>query len=666
MHIRKHIVASLGLVALLAAMVLVAAAPALAAAPDLIVKSVIVKTLSAVPGGGITVRCTVKNVGAASAGKSTLRFYLSKDTKKSAGDVRLAASRAVGILGRGKSSTGTTKAKVPSACAPGLYYVIAVADDLKRVKESRESNNTLRAGTKFVVMDAPFVSASAVPFGTSAIDLSWSTNGLTPAICNIYRSATGGSLGTLLTSTTGTATSYRDEGLAPGSVFYYTVESVNSLAASAQSPQVTATTAAVPTFPAPLSGLKAALVGSTVHLSWDDYSGATQYELYRSYIPEIRAGSGYSMTNHYGAIVTSVDDLIAGNGRYIYSVIVYNADASLSASGSVTVDVPAGTLPGVESPILDFWAVNVDVSVVHIYWWAAPGATAHHVYTAPDPGGGVTPPITPKQGAGTAPLSFPIHEIRPGYFGMDIPLSSLSAGYTFVAVEAVKGAYAADSGSIDVLRRAPAPVGVTGVTTSVRNPTKVKVSWNASPGAGSYNVYKLTGPADAIGLANKVGTTTGTSLTVASGLSPSTSYYFRVTAIAGGAGGGAESGQSDYAVAKTFSDTPPTLPNGAPFFMSQAVLTWIGSNDGTTFKIYGGAALLPSAIDPDHLVAQTTLDPITGKSPWIQIVGAPAAAYTAFVLSGGSAFVWGCYEITEVYPDGTESARSTILPFTIL
>jgi len=666
MLIRKRIFASLGLFLPLATLLLIGASPALAAAPDLIVKSAINKTISAVPGGGITVVCTVKNIGTASAGKSAVRFYLSKDTKKSAGDVRLVGSRAVGTLGRGKSSLGTINAKVPASCAPDLYYVIAVADDLKRVRESRETNNTLKASAKFVVMAAPFVSAGADAFGTSKIDLSWSTHGLTPAICNIYRSPASGTLGPLLTSTTGSATSYRDGSLAPGTVFYYTIESVNSVGANVRSPQITATTGAVPTFPAPLSGLTATLVGSTVHLSWDDYSGATQYELYRSYIPEILAGSGYSMTDHAGAWVNSVDDLIAGNGRYIYSVGVYNAGASLGAWGSVTVDVPAGTLPGVESPIIDFWAANPDASVYHIYWWAAPGATAHHVYTAPDPGGGLTPPITPKQGASTAALSFPIYQVRPGYYGMDIPLSSLSAGYSFVAVEAVKGAYAADSGSFAILKRAPAPVGVTGVSTSVRNPTKVKVSWNASPGAGSYKVYQLAGPADAISPANKVGTTTGTSLTVASGLSPSTSYYFRVTAIAGGSGGGAESEPSDYAAAKTFSATAPLTVAGTPFVMTQALLTWIGHNDGTTFKIYGGASINPLDIDPNHLVAQTTLDPLTGKSPWTQVVGAPAGAYAIFVSTMGVTIVWGYYEVTEVYPDGTESAHSVFLPFAFM
>jgi hypothetical protein len=666
MRIRKRVFASLGLSFSLAAVLLVAAAPALAGLPDLIVKSAIVKTISAVPGGGITVVSTVKNIGTASAGKSTVRFYLSKDTKKSAGDVRLAGSRLVGILGRGKSSTGTTKAKVPLACAPGLYYVIAVADDLKRVRESHETNNTLKAGTKFVVMAAPFVSAGADAFGTSRIDLNWSTHGLTPAICNIYRSPTSGPLGTLLTSTSGSATSYSDGGLTPGAVFYYTIESVSSGAVSVKSPQITATTHAVPTFPAPLSGLKATRVGNTVTISWDDYSGATQYELYRSYIPEILAGSGYSMTDHAGAWVNSVDDVIAGNGRYVYAVIVYNAAATLSAYDTVAIDVPAGALPGVERPIIDFWAATTDVTVAHVYWWAAPGATAHHVYAAPDPGGSVVPPITPKQGASTAPLAFPIYQVRPGYFGMDIPLSSLPAGYSFVAVEAVKGSYAADSGWVTILKHAPAPVGVTGVRTNVRNPTKLIVSWDAAAGAGSYKVYQLATQTEAIGPANRIDTTTGTSLTVSSGLSPDTKYYYRVTAIAGGAGGGAESGPSDYAAAKTFSATAPLTVGGVPFVMTRALLTWIGHNDGTTFKIYGGASIIPFDINPNHLVAQTTLDPLTGKSAWTQVVVAPADAYAIFVSSMGIAVVWGYYEVTEVYPDGTESAHSVFLPFVFM
>jgi hypothetical protein len=51
MRIRKRVLASLGLFLPLAAALPVAAARALAALPDLIVKSAIVKTISAVPGG---------------------------------------------------------------------------------------------------------------------------------------------------------------------------------------------------------------------------------------------------------------------------------------------------------------------------------------------------------------------------------------------------------------------------------------------------------------------------------------------------------------------------------------------------------------------------------------------------------------------------------------
>jgi formylglycine-generating enzyme required for sulfatase activity len=142
---------------IICALVLMAAAPAHAAAPDLIVKSVIVTTANVAPGGSVRVESTVKNTGTAPAGKSTVRFYLSKNGVKNAEDVCLKTWWAVPALGRGKASKAAIFLKVPAACEPGSYYVIAAVDDLKKVRESREKNNTRKTvnQTSVVIPGAP-------------------------------------------------------------------------------------------------------------------------------------------------------------------------------------------------------------------------------------------------------------------------------------------------------------------------------------------------------------------------------------------------------------------------------------------------------------------------------------------------------------------------------
>ena len=278
----------------------------------------------------------------------------------------------------------------------------------------------------------------------------------------------------------------------------------------------------------------------------------------------------------------------------------------------------------------------------------------------------VTPPITPKQGGTGAALdaggsAIPIYQVSPGYFRMDVPLNLLPSGYTWFAVEAVKGTYAADSGSIGIPGSAPAPVGVSSVRTSPRNPTTIDVSWGAVSGRSvNYKVYRLTSPTDPLSSGTLLGSTTATTYRD-TGLAQATTYYYRVTVLAGGI----ESAPSDCASGKTFNAAAPVTYLAVPVILvpGQSLLAWAGHNAGTTFNVYGGGALLPNAIDSGNLVLATTLDPITGESAWQHTVSAPTEAYAAFLLSFGLTPVYGHYWITEVYPDGTESNKSEFIMF---
>ncbi len=566
-----------------------------------------------------------------------------------------------------------------SGVANGAGYAVTVARHASSPTQycgiSNGTGTVAGANITNVTVTCPVsVHATAVALGQNHVDLTWGSIGIAPLTYSVYRSTVPGSRGTLITETAGRTTTFRDSGLRPNTALYYTVEAVSAAGAAYQSAQVTATTAATPSFPAsgtppPVTGLIATRVGNTVTLSWDAYTGAAFYEVYRTVDHQFPLGSQFTMTSLAGAFTTSVSDTIAGNGLYSYSVGLYNAATTMAAWATVSIDVPAGTLPGIERPIFDFFSCVLDSSVLHVYWYGAPGAEAHHVYAAPWVGGSPPTAITPSQGGTTAALDATtptaIYVAGPGYYGLDIPLDMLSLGDNAIAVEAVKGTYrSVGGGGNGFPRRAAAPVGVTGVTASTLNPTTVDVSWTAVTGAGSYKVYGLLSPTDAISPATLLGTTSGTSYR-STGRTPNTRYYFRVTAIAGGPGGGAESAASDYALAKTLSSAAPIplLPIFIPS-TGQADLLWIGGNAyRTTYKIYGGASLIPTSIDQNNLVAQTTIDVSTGASTWTQWVGAPAAAYAAQVLSMGVLTVYGHYWIEEVYPDGTASARAEFVPF---
>jgi hypothetical protein len=115
--------------------------------PDLVEKAVSNPPASAVRGTSFSVRDKIQNIGTASAGSSTTRYYLSVDTLRNTGDKLLTGSRAVPGLASGATSTGTTSVAIPSTTPLGTYYLLVCADDMKGVVESKEKNNCKASGT---------------------------------------------------------------------------------------------------------------------------------------------------------------------------------------------------------------------------------------------------------------------------------------------------------------------------------------------------------------------------------------------------------------------------------------------------------------------------------------------------------------------------------------
>jgi hypothetical protein len=95
---------------------------------------------TAAPGASFTGSDTVKNQGAAAAGASTTRFYLSADRFKDAADTQMSATRSVAGLAAGATSSGNVTLAIPSTIAAGAYYLLACANDLNAV--SRLSRRT--------------------------------------------------------------------------------------------------------------------------------------------------------------------------------------------------------------------------------------------------------------------------------------------------------------------------------------------------------------------------------------------------------------------------------------------------------------------------------------------------------------------------------------------
>ena len=129
------------------ATVLSAAAVQAAPLPDLVEVSVTNPPTAVGAGTGFTIADKVKNRGGARARSSATGYYLSLDSTRSAGDIRL-GRRSVPELRIDHASSGQRAVTVPTDTPLQRYFVLACADDRKVVKEGKEGNNCRSSGTR--------------------------------------------------------------------------------------------------------------------------------------------------------------------------------------------------------------------------------------------------------------------------------------------------------------------------------------------------------------------------------------------------------------------------------------------------------------------------------------------------------------------------------------
>ncbi len=139
------------------------------------------------------------------------------------------------------------------------------------------------------------------------------------------------------------------------------------------------------------------------------------------------------------------------------------------------------------------------------------------------------------------------------------------------------------AGSITVTSSQP-PAAPTGLTASAGS-GKISLSWTASSGASSYNVYRGTtaGGESATPLATNVTTTTYADTTAAAG----TKYYYKVAAV-NTSGTSSLSNEASAAI----PPSPPPAPTGliATKGNKQVSLKWIASTGATSYNVYRGTS----------------------------------------------------------------------------
>ena len=110
--------------------------------PDLESANESFSTTSICPGGSFQLNYDVENNGDASAGSSTVKYYLSSDNSYS-GDDQLLGSTTVNSIGSGNDISKTKTLNIPSGTSNGSWYVLIVVDADNNVDEGNngEGNN---------------------------------------------------------------------------------------------------------------------------------------------------------------------------------------------------------------------------------------------------------------------------------------------------------------------------------------------------------------------------------------------------------------------------------------------------------------------------------------------------------------------------------------------
>lgn len=109
--------------------------------PDLQVSAITSPPRAAATGSSFAARATVVNAGTTFAGKSTLRYYLSRDRLRDLRDVQLHGASQIRALAPAGLQAASVKLWLPASVVPGNYYLLACADAYVAVRELRETNN---------------------------------------------------------------------------------------------------------------------------------------------------------------------------------------------------------------------------------------------------------------------------------------------------------------------------------------------------------------------------------------------------------------------------------------------------------------------------------------------------------------------------------------------
>jgi fibronectin type 3 domain-containing protein len=331
--------------------------------------------------------------------------------------------------------------------------------------------------------------------------------------------------------------------------------------------------AAVPAAP---TGLSATAGNAQVSLSWNASTGATSYNVYRSDYADGEGGTPIAT----GIATTSYTNTGLTNGRtYYYKVAAVNGGGTSAKSNEASAtpqSQPTASFVISKNSGAFTHSVTANVGDTITYQWSSTNGASYSFYDTITPGGADgcgntngTMGFTPAAGGSAGPYA----------------LIQCQLGYTYTmtyTVTASGGAQATDTITISLSQTVPPPP--TGLTAMAGN-AQVSLSWNASSGATSYNVYRGTsaGGESPTPIATGIVATAYTN----TGLANDMTYYYKVAAV-NSAGTSAKSNEAS-ATPQAGGLPPPTGLTATPYSGS-VFLLWNAVSGATSYNVYRGTS----------------------------------------------------------------------------
>ncbi|HEY4300120.1 MAG TPA: malectin domain-containing carbohydrate-binding protein [Candidatus Didemnitutus sp.] len=510
------------------------------------------------------------------------------------------------------ASNITTVSFTDTAVTTGTtyYYKVAAVNSAGMSAQSSE------------VHAAPTATAPSTPTGVTAtsnsnsIGLSWSASAGATSY-NIYRSTSSNGEGTSAYVSNVTTTSYTDSAVAVGTTYYYKVAAVNSAGMSAQSAEVhgSPTGSSVPPNTAVLqidagggavspfvadvdfdsgtafsSGSAINVAGVTNAAPMAVYQSVRWNASFNYTLPGLTAGTSYVVRLHFvelsfttagarafnvalnGTSVLSNFDIFAAAGQNHALEREFNATAN--SSGQIVVAFTKGTADNPAVAGIEVWTQPTipaaptglsavgSTSQVALSWAGSTGASTYNVYRG-----------TSANGESGTPIAT-------GITTLNLTDTAVVNGNTYYYKVA-----AVNSAGVSAMSNEASATPRVVVPPTPANPAAmaefgdVSVTWNASQGATTYNVYRATS-AGGEGATPYVSGVTSTSY-IDNSVTAGTTYYYKVAAVnsAGTSGQSTEVSAAPLSAAGQGASMPYTRYRAA----DSAVAT------------YGGGAMLKTS-----------------------------------------------------------------------